>query len=70
MLRETIKRWFGFPTVEQYHKSLLAELQIDDNKDVKKAPVKKSTTKKAPIKKKAAVKKSSPKKTVVKKKVK
>jgi hypothetical protein len=27
MLRETFKRWFGFPTVEQYHKAFLEELQ-------------------------------------------
>lgn len=51
-----IKRWFGFPTVENYQKILLErieEIEMADKKSPakKKAPVKKSPAKKAPVKK-------------------
>ena len=68
MLRERIKRWFGFPTVAQYHKSLLEELQKLEADEVSKSSPKPKQIKKAPVKKKAAVKKTSVKKKAASKK--
>ena len=46
MLKDTVKRWFGFPTVADYQKQLIAkleEIEAEENKVkvAKKAPAKK-----------------------------
>lgn len=59
MLRK-LKRWFGFPTIEDYQKILeerLEEIEMAEKKTTKK-PVKKAPVKKAPAKKKPVKKKS------------
>jgi len=60
MLRK-IKKWFGFPTVEDYQKILLEKLEEIEMTE-KKAPAKKAPAKKAPAKK-APAKKAPAKKT-------
>lgn len=56
-----IKKWFGFPTVEDYQKVLFEKLE-EMEKMVEKKPAKKAPAKKAPAKKKPATKKAPAKK--------
>ena len=64
MLKDTVKRWFGFPTVADYQKQLIAkleEIEAEENKVkvAKKAPAKKAPARKAPAKKAPAKKKAT-----------